>query len=86
MIKKAMALGDFSGKSGESCLLPGVAGAKRVLLVGCGETATFDRAAAREFTRTLAKALNAMKAGDAVLHSADLQPKDGDSAWLLETI
>ena len=86
MIKKAMALGDFSGKSGESCLLPGVAGAKRVLLVGCGDTATFDRAAAREFTRTLAKALNAMKAGDAVLHSADLQPKDGDSAWLLETI
>ena len=86
MIKRAMALGDFSGKSGESCLLPGVVGAKRLLLVGCGDSTTFDRAAAREFFRTLAKAVNAIKAGDAVLHTADLHLKDADSAWLLESM
>ena len=85
-IKALMTLGDFSGKSGESALLPGVAGAKRVLLVGCGDPATFDRAAAREFTRTLAKAVGQTKAGDALLHAADLKLKDGDNAWLLENL
>ena len=29
-IKAAMALGDFSGKAGESCFLPGAGGAKRL--------------------------------------------------------
>ncbi len=85
-IKAVMALGDFSGKSGESTLLPGVAGAKRLLLVGCGDPASFDRAAAREFTRTLARAVSATKAGDALLHAADLKVKDGNNAWLLEDL
>jgi len=85
-ITAALALGDFSGKAGESCLLPGAGGAKRLLLVGCGDPATFDRAAAREFTRTLVKAISATRAGDAVLHSADLHPKDGSTPWLLQTL
>lgn len=82
-IRATLALGDFSGKSGESCVLPGVGGAKRLLLVGCGEPAAFDRSAAREFARTLGKALSATRANDAVLHVADLQVKDGDLSWLL---
>jgi len=82
-IKAVMALGDFSGKSGESCLLPGTAGAKRVLLIGCGDPARFDRAAAREFTRTMASALNATQARDAVLHAGGLNVKDGTTNWLL---
>ena len=85
-IKAALALGDFSGKSGESCLLPGAGGAKRLLLVGCGDPATFDRAAAREFSRTLGKALKNLQARDGVLHISDLHPKDGSLPWLLECI
>ncbi len=85
-IKSAMALGDFSGKAGESCVLPGAGGAKRLLLVGCGDPASFDRAAAREFTRTLAKAINATRAGDAVLHISDLRPKDGSTPWLMQML
>ena len=85
-ISAALGLGDFSGKSGESCILPGAAGAKRLLLVGCGDPATFDRAAAREFARTLAKAINATRAGDAVLHAAELHPKDGNTPWLLHSL
>ncbi len=85
-IKAAMTLGDFSGKSGESCLLPGTGGARRILLVGCGDPATFDRAAAREFARSLVKAINTTRAGDAVLHVADLHSKDGSMPWLLTTL
>ena len=47
-ISAALALGDFSAKSGQTNLLPGCGKLKRVLLVGCGEQAKFDRAAARE--------------------------------------
>jgi leucyl aminopeptidase len=82
-IKAALKLGDFSGKSGESCMLPGIAGAKRILLAGCGDKAGFDRAAARELARTISKALAGCRAADALLYSADLQPRDGDASWLL---
>ena len=85
-IKAAIALGDFSGKSGESCILPGVGASRRLLLVGCGDAATFDRAAAREFARTLTKAINATRASDAVLHITDLHPKDGNTPWLMQTL
>ena len=85
-IKAIMALGDFSGKSGERALLPGFAGAKRLLLVGCGDPASFDRAAAREFSNTLCKALNEIRTNDAILHAADLKVKDANNAWLLENI
>jgi leucyl aminopeptidase len=83
LISGTLALGDFSGKSGESCLLPGVGGARRLLLVGCGDPATFDRAAAREFVRTLGKVLQGIHAAEAVLHLAELHPKDSNTPWLL---
>ena len=82
-IKAALALGDFSGKSGQSMLLPGAGGARRLLLVGCGDPAKFDRAAAREYCQLVYTALNATQARDAIVHVADLQMKDGEPQWLL---
>lgn len=85
-IGAALALGDFSGKSGESCVLPGCGRARRLLLIGCGDPARFDRAAAREFVRTVGRVLNTTAAGDAVLHIGDLKIKDGSSPWLLNCL
>ncbi len=50
-IKAALALGDFSAKTGESLMLPGTGAAKRILLIGCGEAKKFDREAARKFSQ-----------------------------------
>ena len=36
-VSATLALGDFNGKAGQSCMLAGTGGAKRLLLVGCGE-------------------------------------------------
>jgi leucyl aminopeptidase len=85
-IKAALALGDFSGKSGQTLMLPGAGSAKRVLLLGCGDSAKFDRSAAREFSQTLYTALNATKAKDATLHIEDLAVSDGDRQWFLAHI
>jgi leucyl aminopeptidase len=76
-------LGDFTGKPGETAMLPGAGGARRLLLLGCGDAARFDRAAAREFCQVLYTALNATQAKDALLHTADMDIKDGDVGWLL---
>ena len=85
-IKATLALGDFTGKSGQTCMLPGIGGAKRTLLVGCGDAAKFDRAGARAFAKSVYSALLKTQAKDAVIHSADLSMKDGDAAWLLTTL
>ncbi|TDG12068.1 leucyl aminopeptidase [Seongchinamella unica] len=85
-IKSTLDLGDFSGKSRQSCLLPGAARSKRLLLVGCGDRKKFDRAAAREFAQTLYKALSATTAGDALLHLDDIKVQDADTDWLLEML
>ena len=82
-IKAALELGDFCGKSGETLMLPGAGTAKRLLLVGCGDPAKFDRSEAREITQSIYRALNATKAADATIHTADLELKNGDGQWLL---
>jgi len=82
-VSAALALGDFSGKSGQTLLLPGTGSVKRLLLVGCGDAAKFDRAGAREFCQCVYTALNGTEAKDATLHVADLSMKDADPAWLL---
>ena len=82
-IKAALSLGDFSGKPGETLMLPGAGGARRLLLVGCGKPEEFDRKAAREISQALYSALNATQAKDAMLHTQDLLLKDGEPQWLL---
>ena len=86
VIAATIALGDFTGNSGESCVLPGAGAAKRVVLVGCGDPAKFDRTAARRFVQTLSRALNGVQASDAVLHIGDLKVKDGSTPWLLNCL
>jgi leucyl aminopeptidase len=83
-IKAALELGDFTGKSGETLLLPGAGGARRLLLVGCGDAASFNRAAAREFAQSVYKGLRHTRTTDAILHTADLKMQDGEPRWLLE--
>jgi leucyl aminopeptidase len=83
-IKSALKLGDFSGKRGESLLLPGTGGAKRLLLVGLGEADKFDRKGAREFAATVYTALNKTRAADAMLHASALGKKAADLSWALE--
>ncbi|MCB1690206.1 MAG: leucyl aminopeptidase [Halioglobus sp.] len=82
-IKSALALGDFSAKSGESLMLPGVGAIKRILLVGCGESKSFDRAAARKFCHQVYRALESKQATTAMLHLAALELKEKEAIWTL---
>jgi leucyl aminopeptidase len=82
-ISDILSLGDFSGKKGETRLMPGAGSAKRVLLVGCGDRGKFDRAAARAFTKGACSGIAATQAKDATIHTGDLEMKDADSPWLM---
>ena len=82
-IKAALALGDFSAKSGESLMLPGTDAAKRILLIGCGDAKAFNRTEARKFSQTLYHALLHKQAADGMLHLAGLGLKDSDAKWML---
>ena len=82
-IKAALALGDFSAKSGESLMLPGTNAAKRILLIGCGDAKTFDREGARKFSQTVYHALLNKQASEATLHLAGLGLKENEAKWML---
>ena len=82
-ITAALALGDFSGKRGESLILPGTDAAKRVLLIGCGDAKTFDREGARKFSQTVYQALLGKQASEAMLHLAGLGLKENAAKWIL---
>lgn len=82
-IKAALALGDFSAKSGESIILPGAGGARRILLLGCGDAKKFDREAARKFSQHLYRALEHKQAAEAMLHLAGLGLKEKEVRWML---
>ena len=64
-------------------MLPGSGGAKRILLIGCGEGDSFDRAAARRFAQTICGALRDKAASDAMLHLAGLQLRKKEIRWTL---
>jgi leucyl aminopeptidase len=82
-IKAALALGDFSGKPGESLFLPGAGGARRLLLIGCGEAKKFDREAARKFSQHVYRALEARPVTEAMLHLGQIRTTDREAAWSL---
>jgi len=86
IIRRTLALGDFSGAKGETLLLPGSGKAKRLLLVGCGESKNADRAIALQFCLTAAKALTKSQAKDATIHLESFRARDTDSAWLLDQL
>ncbi|NQX88637.1 MAG: leucyl aminopeptidase [Halioglobus sp.] len=82
-IRSALALGDFAGNPGETLLLPGTGGAKRILLIGCGDPNKFDRKSARNVSKQLHDALCSTKATDSILHLGLLKLKERDACWLL---
>jgi leucyl aminopeptidase len=82
-IKTALALGDFSAKTGESLLLPGFGACKRILLLGCGKAGDFDREGVRKFSHNLYRALEHKQATEAMLHLSALGLKAKDTAWTL---
>jgi len=74
-LRKVLAAGDLSGRSGTSMLLRAVQGvpAERVLLVGLGEQKGFDETAFIGAVRAAAGALKELGAADAVLAFADVK-------------
>jgi leucyl aminopeptidase len=82
-IKAALALGDFSAKSGESLMLPGTGAAKRILLIGCGDAKKFGREGTRKFSQCLYRAMETNQAKEAMLHLAGLGLKEKDAKWAL---
>jgi leucyl aminopeptidase len=85
-LSATMALGDFTGKAGQTCMLPGAGRAHRLLLLGCGELKKFDMAAARKTVHGLYHSLNKCRAKDAILHAEELDPTDADAATLLAQV
>ncbi|MEH6567662.1 MAG: leucyl aminopeptidase [Halioglobus sp.] len=85
-ILAALKLGDFSAASGETLMLPGSGSVKRLLLVGCGPKAKFDRQAARGFIQSVYSALNATQSKDAIVHVEDLSAKDAECSWLIDSL
>jgi len=82
-IKAALALGDFSARKGQTLFLPGAGGARRMLLVGCGQAKKFDRAAMRGFCADLYGALKKTTAGNAMLHLGALGLGKKEACWFL---
>ncbi len=85
-IAQTLALGDFSGKAGQTCILPGAGSARRLLLLGCGDKKAFDLDAARSAITALYDTLNKCQAKDALLHAEELLPKDAGTEALLEQL
>ena len=85
-IGAALALGDFSGKAGQSLLLPVSGNSKRLLLVGAGPADKFDRKAGRELVSSMIQALNKTSARDATLHCGGLNLSSADADILLEQL
>ncbi len=85
-ISAALATGDFSGKAGETLMLPGMGKARRVLLLGLGKADAFDRDAARKMADSLYSALKGTKARDALLFLGDMPLEKDETAWFLEML
>ncbi len=82
-IQRALDLGDFSGKSGQTLLLTGSGKIKRVLLLGCGDPDKFERKGMRAFASTLYEACKKLSATEATLHMQGLKLKAADQTWFL---
>lgn len=83
-LSAVLALGDFTGKCGSKVELPGNDRLQRILLVGCGESTTFDVAAQRKFAKTAATALASGRFTEALMTLADLPISAEDCAQLIE--
>ena len=82
-LREVLKNGDMEGKIGQTLMLPAVpgAGAKRILLVGCGKDSEMDERAYIRVLNSIADALGASGARDAELYPADIKFKGRDTAW-----
>ncbi len=85
-ITNALDLGDFTAKTGKTLALIGNDTVRRVLLVGCGDVAKFDREGQRRFAETTAKALAQGKAKEVVITLAALPAEPADLPTVLEEL
>ncbi len=83
-VKAAVDLGDFSGKPGQTCMLAGSGSARRIMLLGCGDSKKFSQQSLRQAIAGLYQALTRCQAKDALLHAAELGPVDADLSAGLE--
>ena len=88
LISAALRSGDLKGNIGETLLLHTgkEKGAKRILLLGCGNPAKLDAAAGRKLTAAIIKGLRASKSKDACLHLGELDSPGLPLAQLLENL
>ncbi|MFV0476596.1 MAG: leucyl aminopeptidase [Parahaliea sp.] len=85
-ISNTLVLGDFSGKTGQTCMLPGTGTTRRILLLGCGEPASFDLTSARSAFSALYGTLNKSSAKDAIFYLDELSADGVEPADLLELL
>jgi len=85
-IKATLALGDFTGKKGQSLVLPGFNNAKRLLLIGCGDASKIDDAAHRGICQIIYNALKPINADDALLAIEDLAADKSQAKRLLSQL
>ncbi|GMW05706.1 MAG: leucyl aminopeptidase [Gammaproteobacteria bacterium] len=80
-IRSVIASGDFSGEAGATLLLPKVPGlaCPRVLLVGLGERAKYDRKACRKAMRSAFAAITRTRAGNVVSYLGTELPRNADA-------
>jgi leucyl aminopeptidase len=82
-LRKLHAAGDFAGKLGDCLLLarPPGARATRLLLIGLGSRAAFNRKAYRRALQTAAQGVAKTGAGDALVYLAHEAPADLDATY-----
>jgi len=83
LVSALMRRGDIEGKSGQSLLLPDVAGmlADRVLLIGCGRERDLDERRYREVVARAAERLQDGGCTDAVSYLPELGVRERDLRW-----
>jgi leucyl aminopeptidase len=81
----ALADGDFSGTSGKTLLLRGLAGspAPRIVLVGTGKAGALDEGRYQRVVASACQAVAATGAREATLHLAELEVAGRDVEWKL---
>ena len=83
---QALKQGDFSGTVGASHSLPGAGAIKRVLLIGCGNADKMTVAQAKKISETIARALMATPASDALIAMNALSRKVAAPETLIEQL
>ncbi len=83
LLASVLKRGDMDGKTGQTLLLPTVAGLKsqRLLLVGCGKESDMNERICTRVINAIAGALGASGARDAEMYPADVNVKGRDLAW-----